>query len=123
MSYNNGQPESGKHSPAFFSLKWSNYQNNMMTVIDKILLTESFSDVTLVCGDPGGKDMESTQFIKAHKIILGASSPFFETVLLEHPCNNPIVIMPIEVKLEDLQYVLQFVYRGEVQVRFLFTLA
>ena len=114
QSFNNGDKTM---RPALFSLKWSNYQANMMTVIEKILRSESFSDVTLVCGDPGGRDMESTQFIKAHKIILGASSPFLETVLSEHPGNCPIVIMPTEVKLEDLQYVLQFVYRGEVQVR------
>ena len=96
-----------------FNLKWRNYQTHMMSVFDKILLTESFSDVTLVLAD---MDQDTTHAIKAHKIILGASSPYFEMVFSEHPCQHPVVVMPPDVKLEDLQHVLQFVYRGEVQV-------
>lgn len=99
--------------PQLFNLKWRNYQSHIMSVFDKILLTESFSDVTLVCADV---DQESTHAIKAHKIILGASSPYFEMVFSEHPCQHPVVVMPPEVKIEDLQHVLQFVYKGEVQV-------
>ena len=97
-----------------FNLKWRNYQTHMMAVFEKILLTESFSDVTLVLADV---DQDTTHAIKAHKIILGASSPYFEMVFSEHPCQHPVVVMPPDVKLEDIQHVLHFVYRGEVQVR------
>lgn len=88
----------------------------MMAVFEKILLTESFSDVTLVLADV---DQDTTHAIKAHKIILGASSPYFEMVFSEHPCQHPVVVMPPDVKLEDIQHVLHFVYRGEVQVNVL----
>ena len=101
-------------SSQLFNLKWRNYQSHMMAVFEKILLTESFSDVTLVLADV---DQDTTHAIKAHKIILGASSPYFEMVFSEHPCQHPVVVMPPEVKLEDIQHVLHFVYRGEVQVR------
>ena len=37
-------------------------------------------------------------------------------VFSEHPCQHPVVVMPPDVKLEELQQVLQFVYKGEVQV-------
>ena len=37
-------------------------------------------------------------------------------VFSEHPCTHPVVVMPADVKLDDLQHVLHFVYRGEVQV-------
>jgi hypothetical protein len=53
---------------------------------------------------------------QAHKIILGACSPYFELVLSEHPCQHPVVILPPEVRPEHLHHVLNFVYRGEVQV-------
>ena len=102
-----------KQDPTLFNLKWRNYQAHMMSVFDKILLTESFSDVTLVLADV---EHDTTHAIKAHKIMLGASSPYFEMVFSEHPCQHPVVVMPPDVKLEDLQHVLQFVYRGEVQV-------
>ena len=101
-------------SHQLFNLKWRNYQTHMMAVFEKILLTESFSDVTLVLADV---DQDTTHAIKAHKIILGASSPYFEMVFSEHPCQHPVVVMPPDVKLEDIQHVLHFVYRGEVQVR------
>ena len=109
-----GGTEMSRPDPQLFNLKWRNYQSHMMSVFDKILLTESFSDVTLVCADV---DQETTHAIKAHKIILGASSPYFEMVFSEHPCQHPVVVMPPEVKIDDLQHVLQFVYKGEVQVR------
>ena len=101
-------------SQQLFNLKWRNYQTHMMAVFEKILFTESFSDVTLVLADV---DQDTTHAIKAHKIILGASSPYFEMVFSEHPCQHPVVVMPPDVKLEDIQHVLHFVYRGEVQVR------
>ena len=100
-------------SAQLFNLKWRNYQSHMMAVFEKILLTESFSDVTLVLADV---DQDTTHAIKAHKIILGASSPYFEMVFSEHTCQHPVVVMPPDVKLEDIQHVLHFVYRGEVQV-------
>ena len=101
-------------SDPMFNLRWRNYQSHMMSVFDKILLTESFSDVTLVMAD---MEQDTTHAIKAHKIMLGASSPYFEMVFSEHPCPHPVVVMPPDIKLEDLQHVLQFIYRGEVQVR------
>ena len=99
--------------PQLFNLKWRNHQSHMLAVFDKILLTESFSDVTLVLADV---DQDTTHAIKAHKIILGASSPYFEMVFSEHPCQHAVVVMPPDVRLGDLQHVLQFVYKGEVQV-------
>ena len=99
--------------PPLFNLKWRNHQSHMLAVFDKILLTESFSDVTLVLADV---DQDTTHAIKAHKIILGASSPYFEMVFSEHPCQHAVVVMPPDVRLGDLQHVLQFVYKGEVQV-------
>jgi len=104
----------GLRGDQLFNLKWKNHQNHIMSVFDKILLTETFSDVSLVCVD---LETETTQAIKAHKIILGASSPYFEMVFGEHPTSQPVVVvMPSEVKIEDLQHVLHFIYKGEVQV-------
>lgn len=96
-----------------YSLRWKNYQSHIMAVFDKVLSSESFADVTLVCGDA---EADAASTIKAHKIILGACSPYFELVLSEHPCQHPVVILPPEVRPEHLHHVLNFVYRGEVQV-------
>ena len=114
MSSSSPAAEMSRHDASqLFNLKWKNYQNHLIQVFDKMLVTESFADVTLVCCDT---DHETTQAIKAHKMILGASSPYFEIVFAEHPCQHPVVVMPPEVRVEDLQHVLQFIYKGEVQV-------
>ena len=116
MSSSSPVAEMSRHDASqLFNLKWKNYQNHLIQVFDKMLVTESFADVTLVCCD---MDHETTQAIKAHKMILGASSPYFEIVFAEHPCQHPVVVMPPEVRVEELQHVLQFIYKGEVQVRF-----
>ena len=116
MSSSSPAAEMSRHEQAsqLFNLKWKNYQNHLIQVFDKMLVTESFADVTLVCCDT---EHETTQAIKAHKMILGASSPYFEIVFAEHPCQHPVVVMPPEVRVEELQHVLQFIYKGEVQVR------
>ena len=115
MSSSSPAAEMSRHDASqLFNLKWKNYQNHLIQVFDKMLVTESFADVTLVCCDT---ENETTQAIKAHKMILGASSPYFEIVFAEHPCQHPVVVMPPEVRVDDLQHVLQFIYKGEVQVR------
>lgn len=48
--------------------------------------------------------------------MLSASSPFFRRLLLENPCQHPIVILPPEVAVSDLHYILEFIYRGEVDL-------
>ena len=37
-------------------------------------------------------------------------------LLRENPCQHPIIILPNEVTASDLRYVLEFVYRGEVNL-------
>jgi hypothetical protein len=114
MSSVSGAGEMSRHDASqLFNLKWKNYQNHLMSVFDRMLCTESFADVTLVCCDT---EQETTQAIKAHKMILGASSPYFEIVFAEHPGAGTVVVMPPEVRVEDLQHVLHFIYKGEVQV-------
>jgi hypothetical protein len=44
-----------------------------------------FSDVTLACADD--------QQIKAHKIILSGSSPFFRNILSKNPHPSPLLYL------------------------------
>lgn len=89
-----------------FCLRWTNYHSNLSTVCDQLYQNESFVDVTLVSeGRP----------IKAHKMVLAASSPYFQTIFNETPCKHPIVIIK-DVKYEELKALVDFMYRGEVNV-------
>ncbi|XP_043063708.1 protein bric-a-brac 1 [Drosophila ficusphila] len=89
-----------------FCLRWNNYQTNLTTIFDQLLQNECFVDVTLACD---GRSM------KAHKMVLSACSPYFQTLLAETPCQHPIVIMR-DVNWCDLKAIVEFMYRGEINV-------
>ncbi|KAG1654690.1 Protein bric-a-brac 2 [Nymphon striatum] len=89
-----------------FCLRWNNHQTNLLSVFDKLLLKESFVDVTLAC---------EGKYVKAHKMVLSACSPFFEEILDNNPCQHPVIILK-DMQYADLKAIVQFMYKGEVNV-------
>ncbi|GLV34646.1 pipsqueak [Carabus blaptoides fortunei] len=79
----------------------------MTSVFHQLLQTESFVDVTLACNDLS---------LKAHKVVLSACSSYFQKLLLENPCKHPTIIMPQDVCFSDLKFIIEFVYKGEIDV-------
>ena len=55
-----------------FSLRWNNYQSQLVSAFESLLDQEDFVDVTL--GVEGKK-------LSAHKMLLSACSPFFKELL------------------------------------------
>ncbi|ODM90410.1 Protein bric-a-brac 2 [Orchesella cincta] len=92
--------------PQQYCLRWNNYQNNLTNVFDQLLQSEAFVDVTLAC------DGHS---LKAHKMVLSACSPFFQTLFFDNPCSHPIVILK-DINWDELKAVVEFMYRGEINV-------
>ncbi|GFV53642.1 protein bric-a-brac 2 [Trichonephila clavipes] len=80
--------------------------NNMMDVFKDLLSNELMVDVTLACDGLS---------LKAHKIILAACSPFFQSLFIDNPCKHPIVILN-DMKYNDLKNIIEFIYNGEVNV-------
>lgn len=89
-----------------FCLKWDNHNINLMTGFDQFLSKEVLVDVTIACEGLS---------LKAHKIVLSACSPFFQTLFLENPCMHPIIIMK-DVKYAEMKALLDFIYKGEINV-------
>ncbi|XP_058975487.1 protein bric-a-brac 1 isoform X3 [Musca domestica] len=89
-----------------FCLRWNNYQSNLTSVFDQLLQTEAFVDVTLACDG---------RSIKAHKMVLSACSPYFQTLFSTTPCQHPIVIMR-DVNWPELKAIVDFMYKGEINV-------
>ena len=89
-----------------FLLKWNNHQSNLVTVFDQLYEQEAFTDVTLACD---GRSFAS------HKVILSACSPYFQSLFLSNPCKHPIIFMR-DVRAADLDALLAFMYRGEINV-------
>ncbi|XP_043499441.1 broad-complex core protein isoforms 1/2/3/4/5 [Polistes fuscatus] len=89
-----------------FCVSWNSHQSNMHSAFPKLLSSEQFVDVTLACD--GGS-------IKCHKVVLSACSDYLERLLLEIPCTHPIVFLR-DMRMWELQALVEFMYRGEVYV-------
>ena len=66
-----------------------------------------FADMTLAC--------EDGQQVEAHKVILAASSPFFQNLLGRNKHPHPLIYMR-GVKSYDLLAIVDFLYHGEANV-------
>ena len=72
--------------------------------------------MTLACetvrATPGNGFQKFRQF-KAHKLLLSISSPYFNEILVDNPCEHPVVMIR-ETKAEELEAILEFIYTGQV---------
>jgi len=89
-----------------FCLRWNDFEKNIGVAFRDIREEKDFFDCTLSCG---------ARQIQAHKLILSACSPFFHSVLKQNPHQHPLLYLK-GVAFNDLQYVLNFMYHGEVNV-------
>ena len=90
-----------------FNLKWDDFKDNITTAFGSLREEKDFADVTLAC--------EDGQQVDAHKVILAASSPFFQNLLKRNNHTHPLIYMR-GMKSEDLVSVVDFLYYGETNV-------
>ena len=67
---------------------------------------QAFCDVTLACD--GGS-------LKCHKIVLAASSDYFQKLFIDNNSEHPIVFLK-DVQVSQVKAILDYMYRGEVSV-------
>ena len=90
-----------------FNFAWSQYQLQSKSLLQNIYKGEDFYDVTLVS--------EDEKFIKAHKVVLAASSEYFGRIMSLQRHSNPFVIMR-GVSGDILESIMKFLYLGETSV-------
>ena len=88
-------------------LHWNDFKENAISAFGNLREDADFADVTLACED--GKQVE------AHKVILAASSPFFQNLLRRNKHPHPLIYMR-GVKSDDLLAIVDFLYCGEANV-------
>ena len=88
-------------------LQWDDFRENIKYAFGNFREDENFNDVTLVC--------EDGQHVEAHKVVLAASSPFFQKLLGRNKHPHPLIFMR-GVKFDDLSAIVDFLYRGEANV-------
>ncbi len=97
-----------------FCLRWNDFEANVSGTFKELRDESDFFDVTLVCDNSRGRPLQ------AHKLILSACSPLFKKMLRSLSSVSPSHPGPLlylrGVRHRDLEYVLDFMYHGEVNV-------
>ena len=90
-----------------FHLTNTDFESNASTVFNDLYNDQIFTDVTLACED--GKT------VKAHKIVLSASSDVFHKILTQYSHTNPLIYFG-DTSYKHIEYMMRYVYVGEVSV-------
>ncbi|KDR20673.1 protein bric-a-brac 1-like [Zootermopsis nevadensis] len=86
-------------------LKWNSHLE-LLGSLDNLLETESFVDVTIAV---------EGRLLKAHRIVLCASSSYLNSILRSNTTPHPIIFMR-DVKYLEMKAILDFIYKGEAYV-------
>ena len=90
-----------------YSLKWTDFEDNVSSSFKRLRQEKDFFDVTLVSSDE--------EHISAHKVVLSASSDFFKNILKKAAHVNPMLFLS-GVNSKDLSSIMDYIYEGEVQL-------
>jgi hypothetical protein len=90
-----------------YDLRWKDHVQDIFGEVQKLRARDYFSDLIVHCG---GRNF------RAHKVILAASSTFFERVLTGIPKDRAQVLVMSETQPDLLERVLNFIYDGETFV-------
>ncbi|KAI4474740.1 hypothetical protein M0802_015468, partial [Mischocyttarus mexicanus] len=89
-----------------FCLKWNNHQSTLIQNFDTLLESCTLVDCTLAA---------EGKYFKANRVVLSACSLYFEGLLSEHYDNHPVFILK-DVKFKELMALIDYMYRGEVNI-------
>ncbi|XP_055551706.1 uncharacterized protein LOC129734027 [Wyeomyia smithii] len=94
--------------PQQYCLRWKYHHSNLQTMFSQLLDRGCFCDVTLAC---------EGQTIRAHRVVLCACSTYFDQLLTNCSTTekDPIIIMR-DAKFEDIKCLIEFMYKGEINV-------
>jgi len=93
--------------PENYQLTRNDFELCAKNAFKNLLGQEDFSDVTLACSD--------NKQLKAHKVILGACSPFFKDILLRNPHQHPLIYLK-GISIDDLEAIIKFIYQGQTSI-------
>ena len=87
------------------NLNWDTYSDHLKEIMQTLMETNRSADVTLVCEDKAK--------FKAHKFVLTACSPVFQSIIDDLPWKEESVIYLKGVPALEMQSILQFMYLGQ----------
>ena len=89
------------------TLTWYTYADHFREMLKNVSVSNEFTDITLVS--------EDKKHFKAHKIVLSASSPVFESIISDSTLSSLNIYFQ-GIQSLVLESILQFIYLGETKV-------
>ncbi|XP_014260987.1 protein abrupt-like isoform X2 [Cimex lectularius] len=102
-----------KFENALVSFRWNNQLEDQIASFVELRKSEALVDCTIVSGSIGG----DCQKFKAHRIILCANSQYIHDLIFSKGVGNDVneIHLP-SIPSKDMKYILDFMYKGVVQV-------
>ena len=88
-------------------LTWDGFEERAPFVMRQLREDKEFTDVSL--------GMDDGQTIRAHRVILSSSSPFFKKMLSKHAEKNPLIYL-VGIPSSVVQSIIDFIYIGKCNV-------
>ncbi|CAL4066323.1 unnamed protein product [Meganyctiphanes norvegica] len=88
------------------SLKWNNHKTTFFHVLSNIRKKEAYCDATLACDG---------RFYPVHKLVLSTCSDYFEQMFEKTKDKQPVIVLK-DIRHEELEALLNYMYLGEVNV-------
>ncbi|XP_069944067.1 zinc finger and BTB domain-containing protein 7A isoform X11 [Cherax quadricarinatus] len=93
-------------SDGMLSLSWNNHKATFCHILSTLREKERYTDVTLAC---------EGKFYPVHKLVLSTCSEYFEKMFEHTPCKHPVIVLK-DVKPDELEALLSYMYAGVVSV-------
>jgi len=93
-------------SGGLLSLKWNNHKTTFFHVLSTIRSKEAYCDATIACDG---------RFYPVHKLVMSTCSDYFEEMFERTNCKKPVIVLK-DIRHEDLEALLNYMYVGEVNV-------
>ncbi|XP_055836785.1 broad-complex core protein [Episyrphus balteatus] len=90
-----------------YCLRWNNHKSNLVEILDALIKIESYVDCTIV--------VDNQVHFKAHRVVLAANSPYFQSILQDVPMDHCSILFP-GVQAFEMRALLEYMYTGEVNV-------
>ena len=98
-----------------YDITWNNFESRLSRSFADIWNQEQFLDVTLAVEAEDG----TIEALRAHKVVLSASSPVLRALLEKQSAlapHSPVMLYLQSISARHLGHILEFIYRGRVSL-------
>ncbi|KAK7086094.1 hypothetical protein SK128_027108 [Halocaridina rubra] len=88
------------------SLKWNNHKTTFFDILRSLREKSNYTDATIAV---------EGKFYPVHKLVMSTCSEYFSEIFERTPCKSPVIVLK-DVRSQDMDALLDYMYLGEVNV-------